>query len=401
MTARRTEPAGRHAEGSRGRGLLDRVPPEDLRDEFLLDPEIVFLNHGSFGACPRDVFACYQEWQLELERRPIEFLARRLEGLLAEARGALGAYVNADPDDLVFVPNATAGVNVAAWALDLQPGKEVLSTNLEYGALDLMWDHVCRHTGARYVRMPVTIPLPAEEQVVEEIWTGVTDRTRALFISHVTSETAVRLPVEELCTRASERGITTIVDGAHAPAHIPLDLRALDVDYYSATCHKWLSAPKGAGFLYVRRELQPTVHPLVIGWGYKDDATFLSRHERQGTRDPAAFLTVPAAIEWQREHDWDGERERCRALAARTPDLLGLDALGTGLQMVSMRLTADAPEDLQELLYDKHRIEIPVFDSAVGRIIRASFQGYNDESDLEALATALEATRVTARSRGS
>jgi isopenicillin-N epimerase len=171
------------------------VPPEDLRDEFLLDPEIVFLNHGSFGACPRDVFARYQEWQLELERRPIEFLARRLDGLLAEARGALGAYVGADPDDLVFVPNATAGVNVAAWALDLRPGDEVLSTNLEYGALDLMWDHICRHTGARYVRMPVTIPLRAEEQVVEEIWTGVTDRTRALFISHVSSETAVRLQV--------------------------------------------------------------------------------------------------------------------------------------------------------------------------------------------------------------
>jgi isopenicillin-N epimerase len=161
------------------------VPPEDLRDEFLLDPEIVFLNHGSFGACPRDVFARYQEWQLELERRPIEFLARRLEGLLAESRGALGAYVGADPDDLVFVPNATAGVNVAAWALDLHSGDEVLSTNLEYGALDLMWDHICRHTGARYVRVPVTIPLPAEEQVVER--SGRVSRTARARSSSVTS----------------------------------------------------------------------------------------------------------------------------------------------------------------------------------------------------------------------
>ena len=371
--------------------------PAQLRDEFLLDRDIVFLNHGSFGACPRDVFARYQEWQLELERRPIEFLARRLEDLLAQARAALGDYIGADADDLVFVPNATAGVNIAAWALDLQRGDEVLSTDLEYGALDLMWDHVCRHTGARYVRMPVTIPLSDDEQVAEEIWTGVTERTRALFISHVTSETAVRLPVEVLCRRACERGIATIVDGAHVPSHIPLDLRALDVDYYSATCHKWLCAPKGAGFLYVRRELQADVHPLVIGWGYKEDSTFLRRHERQGTRDPSAFLTVPYAIDWQRTRDWDAVREGCRALAARTPERLGLAPLAPpGLQMIAMQLPQDAPGDLQALLYDEHGIEIPVFERAGGRVIRASFQGYNDESDLEALASAFEAIRVAA-----
>jgi isopenicillin-N epimerase len=362
------------------------MPPEDLRDEFLLDPEIVFLNHGSFGACPRGVFACYQEWQLELERRPIEFLARRLDGLLAEARAALGAYVNADPDDLVFVQNATAGVNLAAWALALQPGDEVLSTSLEYGALDLAWRHIARHGPASYVRMPVTVPLA---DPVEEIWSGVTNRTRALFVSHITSETAVHLPVEELCARARERGIATIIDGAHVPGHIPLDLRALDVDYYSGNCHKWLGAPKGAGFLYVRRELQETIAPLVIGWGYEDGGTFLSRHEKQGTRDPSAFLAVPAAIEWQREHDWDAVGERCRALAAETPKRLGLEPLGTGLQMVSMCLPREAPKDLQERLYDEHRIEIPVSDD--GTLIRASFQGYNDAGDLARLKGALEA----------
>jgi isopenicillin-N epimerase len=353
-----------------------------IRDEFLLDPDIVFLNHGSFGASPRDVFARYQEWQLELERRPVEFLARRLEGLLAESRAALGTYVNADPDDLVFVQNATVGVNLAAWALALEPGDEVLSTSLEYGALDLAWKHICGHAPARYVRMPVTVPL---EDAVEEIWSGVTHRTRALFLSHITSETAVKLPVEELCSRARERGIATIVDGAHVPGHIPLDLRALDVDYYAGNCHKWLGAPKGAGFLYVRRELQDAIAPLVVSWGYKDEPTFLSRHEKQGTRDPAAFLAVPAAIEWQREHDWDEVRERCRGLALQTPARLGLEALGGGLQMVTMRLPAEAPPDLQARLYDEFRIEIPVFDG----IIRASFQGYNDDGDLDALAAAL------------
>jgi isopenicillin-N epimerase len=360
-----------------------------LRDELLLDEDVVFLNHGSFGACPRAVFERYQEWQLELERRPIEFLERRIDGLLGDARAALGAYVNADPDDLVFVQNATTGVNLAAWGLDLQPGDEVLTTSLEYGALDLAWAHICRHAPARYVRVPVTTPLG---DAVEEIWSGVTDRTRALFLSHITSNTAVQLPVEELCTRARERGIATIIDGAHVPGHIPLDLGALDVDYYAGNCHKWLCAPKGAGFLYVRRELQDEIQPAIVGWGFEGEATFLSRHENQGTRDPAAYLTVPDAIEWQRARDWDVVRQRCRDLAARTPERLGLEPLGRGLQMVTMRLPECMPEDLQERLYDDYRIEIPVANGT----IRASFQGYNEESDLDALASALEAIRVAA-----
>jgi isopenicillin-N epimerase len=365
-----------------------RTPPSQLRDEFLLDPTVTFLNHGSFGACPRQVFERYQEWQLELERRPVEFLDRRIDGLLADARGALGAYVNADPDDLVFVPNATTGVNLAGWAVALGPGDEALSTSLEYGALDLAWEHICGHAHARYVRVPLTVPL---DDPVEEIWRGVTDRTRVLFLSHVTSETALQLPIDELCRRARERGIRTVIDGAHVPGHVPLDLHALDVDYYAGNCHKWLCAPKGAGFLYVRRPLQNAIAPLVIGWGYEGDATFIARHEKQGTRDPAAYLTVPEAIEWQRDRGWDAVRERCRQLAAATPERLGLEPLGTGLQMVAMRLPDDAPADLKLRLYDEYRVEIPVF----GGIIRASYQGYNDESDLKALAEALEALLPT------
>jgi isopenicillin-N epimerase len=379
-----TEAVGRNRPENQVYSLLV-TDPAQIRDEFLLDPDVVFLNHGSFGACPREVFERYQARQRELERRPVEFLGRRLPGLLAEARTVLGAYVNGDPDDLVFVQNATAGVNLAAWALELQPGDEVLSTSLEYGALDLAWEHIARHGPAKYVRMPVTVPL---DDAVEEIWAGVTDRTRALFLSHIASETAVRLPMEELCSRARERGIATIVDGAHVPGHIPLDLQALDVDYYAGNCHKWLCAPKGAGFLYVRRELQETIAPLVIGWGYEGESTFLSRHEMQGTRDPSAFLTVPAAIEWQRAHDWDAVRERCRRLAAETPARLGLEPLGTGLQMVAMRLPPGAPPDLQERLYRKYHIEIPVSDDAT--LIRASFQAYNGPDDVAALKSALE-----------
>jgi isopenicillin-N epimerase len=367
----------------------------DLRAEFLLDPSVTFLNHGSFGACARTVFERYQEWQLELERQPVLFLARRLDGLLAEARAALGAYVGADPDDLVFVPNATTGVNLAAWALGLKAGDEVLTTDLEYGALDLTWEHVCGDFGARYVRMPIRLPLTSPEEVVEAVWAGVGPRTRVLFISHHTSSTALTLPVAELCARARDAGLRTVVDGAHVPGHLPLDLTTLDVDYYAGNCHKWLGAPKGAGFLYVRRELQRDIHPLVFSWGYEgDDPSFLLRHEKQGTRDPSSYLTVPAAIEWQRDHDWDVVRTRCHELARRARNELGLDPVAPASpelfgQMATLRLPSGAPPDLQERLYDDHRIEIPVFELGGKRFIRASFHGYNDARDLEKLKTAL------------
>jgi isopenicillin-N epimerase len=367
-----------------------------LRDEFLLDPDVTFLNHGSFGATPRAVFERYQEWQLELERQPVLFLARRLDGLLAEARAELGADGGADPDDLVFVPNATAGVNVAAWPLGLQAGDEVLSTDLEYGALDLAWEHVCGDFGARYVRTPVPLPVTSAEEIVETVWAGVGPRTRVLFLSHHTSTTAMTLPVEELCGRARAAGITTVVDGAHVPGQLPLNLRELDADYYAGTCHKWLCAPKGAGFLYVRRELQRKVHPLLISWGYDgDDPTFVSRHEKQGTRDPSAYLTVPFAIAWQRDRGWDAVRERCHELARRARNELGLEPLTPDTeeffgQMVTLRLPKDAPQDLKERLYDEHRIEVPVFERGEDRFIRVSFQGYNDDADLECLKSAVD-----------
>jgi len=370
--------------------------PSELATAWPLDPAITFLNHGSFGATPRAVFERYQEWQRELERQPVLFLARRCDVLLAEARAELGAYVGADPDDLVFVPNATAGVNVAAWPLGLEQGDEVLSTDLEYGALDLTWEHVCGDFGARYVRTPIRLPVAGADEIVEAVWAGVGPRTRALFLSHHTSSTAMTLPVRELCRRAREAGIRTIVDGAHVPGHLPLNLRELDADYYAGTCHKWLCAPKGAGCLYVRHELQRDVHPLLISWGYEgDDPSFVSRHENQGTRDPSAYLTVPAAIAWQHEHNWDSVRKRCHELARRARNELGLEPLTPDSdeffrQMVTLRVPGTAPKDLQQRLYDEHRIEVPVAERGEERFIRVSFQGYNDSTDLERLKSALD-----------
>jgi isopenicillin-N epimerase len=198
-----------------------------VKELFLLDPEIVFLNHGSFGACPRPVFEAYQRYQVELERNPVELLARRLPDLIGEARRGPAAYVDADPEGLVFVPNATAGVNMVARSLPLRPGDEVLASDREYGAADIVWCFVCERAGARYVRRPP-----------EQLWDAVTDRTRLISVSHVSSPTAEILPVEEICRRARAAGILTLVDGAHAPGQLALDLEALGADAYAGNCHR-------------------------------------------------------------------------------------------------------------------------------------------------------------------
>jgi len=233
-----------------------------VRELFLLDPDVVYLNHGSFGACPRPVFERYQAWQRELEWEPVDFISNRLNGLLADARAALAAFIGADADDLTFVPNATTGVNMAARALGLRPGDEVLTTDLEYGACDYAWEHVCAQAGARYVRAEIPLPLG---DACEALFARRTDRTRAVFVSHITSDTGLLLPVEEIVTRARSHGLTTIVDGAHTPGHVDLDLAALGADFYAGNCHKWLCAPKGSGFLHVRDEWQERIDGTVEG----------------------------------------------------------------------------------------------------------------------------------------
>jgi isopenicillin-N epimerase len=370
-----------------------------LRAEFLLDPDVVFLNHGSFGACPRVVFERYQAWQRELERQPVEFLARRVPELLDGVRARVAAYVGARPDDLVLVPNATSAVNAVARSLRLERGDEIVATDHEYGACDLLWQHVCGRAGARYVRAELPLPLPDPPAIADALVARVTDRTRVLFFSHVTSPTALVLPVAEIARRAREAGVTTIVDGAHGPGHVPVDVEALGVDVYAGTCHKWLCGPKGSGFLWVRPELQETIDALVIGWGYGDDATFVSRHTMAGTRDPAAHLAVPDAIEWQAEHDWEAVRARCHGLArearTRLTELTGLEPLAPDArehfgQMIAARLPDCDADELQRRLYEEHRIEVAASRRWNGApLLRASFQGYNDERDLGRLLDAL------------
>jgi len=286
----------------------------------------------------------------------------------------------------------------------------VLSTDLEYGALDQTWRHVCDKTGARYV--PARVPLPVDDpaEVVEAIWKGVTPKTKVLFMSHVTSGTALTLPVAALCARAREAGILSVIDGAHVPGHLPLDLGALGADVYAGNCHKWLCAPKGSAFLYVRPEQQSWVESLIVSWGWVPDnrhhrpeQNFISRNQWQGTRDLAAYLAVPAAIDFQREHDWESVRATCQERVAATwrriSDLTGLAPLSTNprggdwawfTQMAANPLPAVDAEALKRRLYDDYRIEIPINTWTDTALIRVSVQGYNTAEDLDRLVDALE-----------
>jgi isopenicillin-N epimerase len=270
----------------------------DIKDLFLLNPRITFLNHGSFGACPRPVFEAYQAWQFILEHQPVEFLGRRANELLASARQVLADYLNVSAEDLIYFPNPTTAINMVARNLAIGPGDEILTTNHEYGAMDRTWDYICRQRGARYIHRPIQVPIRDQDALIEDFWAGVTNKTRAIFISHITSPTALIFPVEAICRKARQAGILSIVDGAHAPGQIPLDLQALGADIYTGACHKWLLAPKGAAFLYARREIQHWMDPLVISWGYESEhpssSQFIDYHEWQGTRDLAAFLSVPS-----------------------------------------------------------------------------------------------------------
>ncbi len=375
----------------------------DLRSEFLLRPDVVFLNHGSFGACPRPVFDEYQRLQRELEAEPVDFLhtARTLPGRLAAARAELAAFVGAQRDDLVFVPNATWGGNVVARSLRLSPGDEVLTTDHEYGAMERTWTFACEKAGASLVRSRLPLPLGEPQAAVDAVWRGVGSRTRVLVISHITSPTALVLPVAELVRRAREQDILTFIDGAHAPGQVPLDLDALGADFYTGNCHKWLLSPKGAGFLHVRRDRQDMIEPLAVSWGWRADqpgpSRFVDEHDWTGTRDPSACLSVPAALAFRREHDWDRVMAGCRDLTREARRLL-LAATGQTApcpeepwlaQMAAVPLPAVDPVRLGTALRERHRIEVPVTMHDGKPWLRVSLQAYNSLRDIEMLVAAL------------
>ncbi len=373
-----------------------------LRELFLLEPDVHFLNHGSFGACPKPVFEEYQRIQMQLERQPVRFLGREFRERMAGARTELAAYLGADADDLTYVPNTTTGLNIVARSLHLKPGDEVLGTDHEYGALDRMWSYICEKAGARYVRAPIAVPLTSPNAIVEQVWSQVTERTRVLFISHITSATAAILPIEPLIARARDAGIFTVIDGAHAPGMIPVNLNALGADAYSGNCHKWMLAPKGSGFLHVRQDMQHLIDPLIVSWGWESDepssSQFVDYTEWQGTRDISAFLAVPAAIRFMEQYDWPSIARQCsellhdfvpQILAATGQPALAANSPDWFTQMASFVIPTTDWQGLKTRLHEDYKIEAPTIWWNGQTLLRISVNAYNTEEDLRCVARAL------------
>jgi len=374
-----------------------------MKEHFLLDPQVIFLNHGSFGATPKPVFEQYQTWQLELERQPVEFIGRRSKELLHQARIALAQYFHTEADNLVYMTNVTVAVNAVARSLKLTSGDEVLTTNQEYGALDRTWRFLEQKEGFKYINVPLQLPVTTPEQYVKEFWAGVTTRTRVIFISHISSPTSVIAPVKEICRLARAQGILTVIDGAHVPGHIPLNLEDIGADFYGGNLHKWLCAPKGAGFLYASPPVHHLLEPLTVSYGWESDAPSSSRlvdlYEYIGTRDLSAFLSVPAAIDFQAQQHWDTHRARAHALATecmleitRLTGQVPLYPAGSDwyAQMVTVPLPSNTNLNaLKENLYNQYHIEVPMILWNNRPMVRVSFQAYNSHQDLEALLAAL------------
>ena len=381
-----------------------------LKSKFLLDPEITFLNHGSYGSCPKPVFEVYQKYQTDLESHPIKFMQEDVYKLLEISRESLSHYVNCDKDDLIFVTNPTQAVGTVIHNILINSNDEVLSTNLEYGSCDRMWTYDADQKGYKYIQAEINLPIEDKETFLNQFWSYASDQTKYVFISQITSTTGMILPIPEIVAEAKKRGIKTIIDGAHVPAHIPLDIKELDPDYYTGALHKWLCCPKGSSFLYVKKEKQDGIQPMLKSWGWGEEyekfkssvqlhspSRFINVFQWQGTRDMSTFFTVPEAIQFQEEHDWDSVRLRSinMVIEARNrineitklPKICPDNWLG---QMATILFPIDDTVAFKKTLYNDYQIEMPVMRHIEHTAFRISIQGYNSEADIDHLINALE-----------
>jgi isopenicillin-N epimerase len=381
-----------------------------LRSKFILDREITFLNHGSYGSCPKPVFEAYQKYQTDLEIHPIKFMQEDVYRLLEISRESLSHYINCDKDDLIFVSNPTQAVGNVIHNISVNINDEILSTNLEYGACDRMWTYDSEQKGYKYIQAEITLPIEDKEIFLNEFWSFANDQTKYVFISQITSSTGMILPIPEIVAEAKKRGIKTIIDGAHVPAHIALNIKELDPDYYTGALHKWLCCPKGISFLYVKREHQEGIQPMLKSWGWGEEyeafkpstqlhspSRFINVFQWQGTRDMSSFFTVPEAIRFQEEHDWDAVRSRCSNMViearnriteiTKLPKICPDNWLG---QMATILFPIDDTVAFKKTLYNDYQIEIPVMAHNENKVFRISIQGYNSEADVDHLINSLE-----------
>jgi isopenicillin-N epimerase len=376
---------------------------ESLKEHFLLRPDIHFLNFGSFGATPKPIFEKYQDWQRVLEAEPVQFIAFDGYQYLADSRAVLAKFLNcADKDDLVYVTNPSFAINMIAKSFPLEAGDEILTTDIEYGACDRTWEYYCKKKGATYRKQKINLPIVDKAQFIEDFFKGCNEKTKAIFISHITSATGLILPAAEICAIAKAKGLITIVDGAHAPAHIPLDLSKIQADFYTGACHKWMMAPKGCSFLYATKSVQPICDPMIVSWGYQaakpSHSNFLDYHQMIGTRDFSAFLTVATCIEFMEQHNWKAVGRKCHEMVLEhaprffalfnSKPICPLNSEWIG-QMISIPIQTPDPEKLQRSLFLDYKIEVPIMRQGDDVYLRYSINAFNTVENLDALYNAI------------
>ncbi len=376
---------------------------------FLLDSKLIHLNHGSFGACPKPIFDSLVSWQKKLELNPVKHLAFDIYKYLEDSRKHLSRYINSNKDDIVFFPNPSTALNAVIKSLDLKSGDEILTTNHEYGALDKTWNFICKKTGAKYIKKNINLPLQSKKDFINTFIKGINKQTKVIFISHITSPTGLIFPIEEICKVARENNIFCIIDGAHVPGHIDLDIMQLDPDIYVGACHKWMCAPKGTSFLYAKKEIQDFIDPLVISWGYDNDepidlladmtsnSKYLNYHQWQGTQDPSSYLTVPDVIKFLKKNNWDKVSSDCRKLNIDAREMINNclnqkpissnEFIG---QMSSIKIRCKDTFELQKVFYENYKIIIPIIKWEDNTLLRFSIQAYNSMEDIEKLIFAIK-----------
>ena len=370
---------------------------------FMLNPDVTYLNHGSFGACPEPIFNSLIKWQKKLEREPVKHLAFDVYDYLEESRAALGAYINCDKEDLAFFPNPSTALNTVLRSLKLEKGDEILTTDHEYGAMDRAWSFLSKKKGIRYIKQKVNLPIKSKEAFINDFIKGVSEKTKVIFLSQITSSTALVFPVQEICDFARENNIITIIDGAHVPGQIELDIKKMNPDFYSGACHKWMCSPKGVAFLYVNKKFQNIIEPLVISWGYEAEqpskSQFLDYLQWQGTNDMSAYLTIPDTIDFLKTNNWNAVSDKCQSLNHWAKEEiikeLGVKEVSsnafTAKQMSSffLKLSDDPVKDQLEF-YRKYKIQIPFISWNNQTFFRISIQVYNTKQDIYKLIQALK-----------
>jgi len=372
-----------------------------LKSQFMLDPDIIHLNHGSYGSLPKPIFNSLLTWQKKLEFNPTKHLGFDLYNYLEKSRIALSNYVHCNKDDIAFFPNPSTALNTVIKSLDLKPGDEILSSNHEYGALDKTWNYMCKKTGIKYIQTSIPLPLTSNEDFINRFLENITKKTKIIFLSHITSSTGLIFPVKEICNIAKEKNIISIIDGAHVPGHINLNIKKLDPDVYTGACHKWMCSPKDTAFLYVKKKLQNIIDPLVISWGYESDnpgtSQFLDYLEWQGTNDMSSYLTIPDTINFLDKNNWKDVAKKCKELNLWARDevhqLLGIDPISDDKFLGQMSSIPIRSKDIlqdQIKFYLKYKIQIPFIKWHDKEFFRISIQAYNSKEDIVKLLEALK-----------